>query len=188
MTVVPQQYTLHCVTIGGSAYTITLYGNNQQIYSGGYGNGNCIRQLLHSSNGPYDNTVNITWDTESISSGSFSQSVNDDQMYRCNVYFHIDRDDYLTVKSIYIISLSQLLSPSVGQLIQLMLMDIIIVNATSDTDTVTHQVKGGSQSTTTLKGLRVGTTYSITVRAYQDILGPVSNTVSVQTYPGICMS
>ena len=40
---------------------------------------------------------------------------------------------------------------------------------------------GGSQSTTTLKGLRVGTTYSITVRAYQDILGPVS---SVQTYPG----
>ena len=44
---------------------------------------------------------------------------------------------------------------------------------------------GGSQSTTTLKGLRGGTTYSITVRAYQDILGPVSNTISVQTYPGI---
>ena len=46
-------------------------------------------------------------------------------------------------------------------------------------------MKGGSQSTTTLKRLRVRTTYNITVRAYQDILGPVSNTISVQTYPGI---
>ena len=69
--------------------------------------------------------------------------------------------------------------------------DGYVVNATSDTDTVTQQVKGGSQSTTTLKGLRVGTTYSITVRAYQDILGPAtcSNTISVQTYEsGIIMS
>ena len=46
---------------------------------------------------------------------------------------------------------------------------------------------GGNQSTTTLKGLRRGTTYNITVRAYQDILGSVSNTISVQTYPGICI-
>ena len=50
---------------------------------------------------------------------------------------------------------------------------------------MTQQVKGGNQSTTTLKGLRIGTTYNITVRAYQDILGPVSNTTSVETYPGI---
>ena len=47
---------------------------------------------------------------------------------------------------------------------------------------------GGNQSTTTLKGLRGGTTYNITVRAYQDILGPVSNTISVQTYPGIVIA
>ena len=47
---------------------------------------------------------------------------------------------------------------------------------------MTQQVKGGSQSTTTLKGLRVGTTYNIMVKAYQDILGPVSNTISVHTY------
>ena len=50
---------------------------------------------------------------------------------------------------------------------------------------MTQQVEGRSQSTTTLKGLRVGTTYNITVRAYQDILGPVSNIISVQTYPGV---
>ena len=101
MTVVPQQYTLHCVTIGFGSYTITLYDNNQQIYSGACGNGNCIRQLLHSSNTTYDNTVNITWDTETISSGSFSQSVNGDQMYRCNVHEgDANRNCYLTVKGI----------------------------------------------------------------------------------------
>ena len=101
MTVVPQQYTLHCVTIGDGGYTITLYGNDQQIYSRNCGNENCIRQLLHSSNTTYDNTVNITWDTETISSGSFSQSVNDDQMYRCNVIrSDANRNRYLTVKGI----------------------------------------------------------------------------------------
>ena len=47
---------------------------------------------------------------------------------------------------------------------------------------MTQQVKGGNQSTTTLKRLRVGTIYNITIRAYQDILGPVSDTISVQTY------
>ena len=145
MTVVPQQYTLHCVTIGDGGYTITLYGNNQQLYSGGCGNGNCIRQLLQSSNGTYDNTVNITWDTETISSGSFSQLVNGDQIYRCNVvYGPSNRNRYLTVKGInYFIHIFNiyfkfqdflhlllkstrrvLLSLSVGQLIQLTLMDM----------------------------------------------------------------
>ena len=101
MTVVPQQYTLHCVTIGDS-YTITLYGNDQQIYSGGCGSGNCIKQLLHSSNGTYDNTVNITWDTKTISSGSScSQSVNGDQMHRCNVFLYSsNRNRNLRVKGI----------------------------------------------------------------------------------------
>ena len=99
MTVVPQQYTLHCVTTGDVVYSITLYSNDQQIYSG---NGVSIREQLHSSNSTYDNTVNITWDTQTISSGqSFSQSVNGDQMYRCNVErLGTIRDHYLTVKGI----------------------------------------------------------------------------------------
>ena len=49
----------------------------------------------------------------------------------------------------------------------------------------TQQVKGGSQNTTTLKGLRVGTTYNITIRAYQQLLGSASSPISVQTLPGI---
>ena len=59
--------------------------------------------------------------------------------------------------------------------------DGYVVNATSDTHTVTQQVKKGSQNVMTLKGLIPGTTYNITIRAYQDILGPASNRTSVQT-------
>ena len=59
--------------------------------------------------------------------------------------------------------------------------DEYVVNATSDTHTMTQQVKGGSQNEMTLKELIPATTYDITVRAYQDILGPGSNAISVQT-------
>ena len=104
MTIVPQQYTLHCVTIGVGSYTVRLYYGNssQQIYSGVCGNENCIKQLLHNSNGTYDNSVSITWDTETISSGSFcSQSFDGDQMYRCNVHEgDANRNHYLSVKGI----------------------------------------------------------------------------------------
>ena len=103
MTVIPQQYTLHCVTIGYTVYNITLYYEDEKLE-------NYSREPLHSSNGTYDNTVTITWDTETIniSTGSFNQSVNDDQMYTCNVYViynnvpRVDRTRYLTVKGIYI--------------------------------------------------------------------------------------
>ena len=63
--------------------------------------------------------------------------------------------------------------------------DGYVVNVTSDTDTVqTVQVEGSSNNTITLNGLNIETTYSITVKAYQQLLGPVS-TISVQTLPGI---
>ena len=66
--------------------------------------------------------------------------------------------------------------------------DGYVVNVTSDTDTVqTVQVEGSSNNTITLNGLREGTTYNITVRAYQQLLGP-ANTISVQTLPGIATS
>ena len=147
MTVVPQQYTLHCVSIGDGGYSIIiLHGNDQQIYNGNCPNGVCVREQLHSSNNTYDNTVNIIWDTQTISSGqSFSQSVNGDQMYRCNVASNRDRTltvkgkktiSYIIIFNIYfklqdslllllLKSTRQvLLSLSVGQLIQLMLMDM----------------------------------------------------------------
>ena len=64
--------------------------------------------------------------------------------------------------------------------------DGYVVNVTSDTDTVqTVQVEGSSNNAITLNGLRGGTIYNITVRAYQQLLGPASSTISVQTLPGI---
>ena len=65
--------------------------------------------------------------------------------------------------------------------------DGYVVNVTSDTDTVqqTLQVEGGSQNTTTLEGLKERTNYNITVRAYQQLLGPASSPISVQTLSGI---
>ena len=63
--------------------------------------------------------------------------------------------------------------------------DGYVVNVTSDTDTVqTILGDGSSNNTITLNGLRALTTYIITVRAYQQLLGPAS-TISVQTLPGI---
>ena len=60
--------------------------------------------------------------------------------------------------------------------------DGYVVNVTSDTDTVqTVQVEGSSNNTITLNGLRVKTTYNILVRAYQQLLGPASSAISVQT-------
>ena len=102
MTIVPQQYTLHCVSTGDGEYKVALSSNDQQIYTENCGNRVCVRELLHRSNNTYDNTVNITWDTQTISSGqSFSQSVNGDQMYRCYVRKFDKRNRYLIVKGIY---------------------------------------------------------------------------------------
>ena len=62
--------------------------------------------------------------------------------------------------------------------------DGYVVYVTNDTDTVqVVQVKGSS---ITLNGLKGGTTYKIRVRAYQQLVGPPSNTITVQTLPSIC--
>ena len=44
-----------------------------------------------------------------------------------------------------------------------------------------QQVNGSSVNETTLNGLIPGTTYNITIRAYQDLLGPASEPLSVFT-------
>ena len=146
----------------------------------------------------------MTWNAEEINSGIFSQSNNNgDHKYRC--YENIDnviRNRYLTVTGkyyysymmSYIILSAPEFTPSPSILVNKTATTITIswtpvpsdadgyvVNATSNTHTVTQQVKGGSQNVMTLKRLIPGTTYNITIRAYQDILGPASNKTSVQT-------
>ena len=59
--------------------------------------------------------------------------------------------------------------------------DGYVVNASSLNDYVIQQVNGSSVNETTLNGLIPGTTYNITIRAYQDLLGPASEPLSVIT-------
>ena len=217
MTVVPQQYRLHCV-YSGWYKEFRWYNNNSELNCGSPQNGfSCninptpsqqaiIVRSLH--------TFTVTWYAEDISSGIFSQSNNNgDHVHRCYVRVaEIIRNRYLTVTGKYFYYYSYMMSyvilsapgftPSPPTLVNKTATTITVswtpipsdsdgyvVNVTSDTHIVTQQVKGGSQNEMTLKGLIPATTYNITVRAYQDILGPASNVISVQTLSsGIVMS
>ena len=217
MTVVPQQYTLHCV-YSGFFHQFKWYYNstNTEFNCGSPQNGYSCNiggvQTLYSVNSTKFRALTVTWDAEEISNGIFSQSNNNgDHVHRC--YVRVDkimRNRYLTVTGKYFFYYSYMMSyvtysapgftPSLPTLINKTATTITVnwtpvpsdadgyvVNITSNTHVVTQQVKEGSQNETTLKGLIPATTYNITVRAYQDILGPTSNAISVQT-SGIAMS
>ena len=212
MTVLPQQYTLTCVKIGFDAYSYFLYFGATQVASatGCPSGGGCTgRQLLHSSNRTYAHSVTITWDTETISSGSFSQSTTGDHTYQCQLNanddafarrhnvtitgneFEIDNEDIEMFLSVPGFTPSPLVNVTATTITVSWTPDPsdadgYVVNVTSDTDTEqrTRQLEGGSQNNITLEGLRGGTTYNITVRAYQQLLGPASSPISVQTLPG----
>ena len=169
--------------------------------------------VLVSSSNTIRYTVNITWDGMTVSSGSISQSTTGDQMYQClldNLSGGDDRTRTLTIKgsvyeyanstdNIYVSLIVPAIAPSslteVNKTTTTITVswtaldssdaDGYVVNVTSDSDTVqTVQVEGSSNNTITLNGLNIEITYSITVRAYQQLLGPAS-TISVQTLPGI---
>lgn len=65
--------------------------------------------------------------------------------------------------------------------------DGYIINATSEGHgTVIQRVEASSSFTitVTLEGLREGTTYNITVRAFEQLLGSASDAIRVHTLPG----
>ena len=64
-------------------------------------------------------------------------------------------------------------------------VDGYVINVTSDANKVqTVEVKGGSNNIITLKGLQGETNHSINIRAYQQLLGPASSKINIQTLPG----
>ena len=163
-------------------------------------------QIIHSINNTIVHNLTATWYAEKVNSGIFSQSNNNgDHVHGC--YENVDeigRNRYLTVTGKYFYYYSYMMSfvilsapgfiPSPPTLVNKTATTITVswtpvpsdangyvVNVTSDTHTVTQQVKGGNQNEMKLKGLIPATTYDITVRAYQDIVGPASNVISIQT-------
>uniref|UniRef100_A0A1X7VGR8 Fibronectin type-III domain-containing protein n=1 Tax=Amphimedon queenslandica TaxID=400682 RepID=A0A1X7VGR8_AMPQE len=198
MTVYPQEYKLNCTKIGYYRYdgismsigstALASYTNcNDQI-------SNCPGTVLVSFSNTVRYTVTVTWDGMTVSSGSMSQSTTGDQMYQCVVEVTDQptrtRDVIVKVPATAPSSLTEVNKTTTTITVNWTALDSsdadgYVVNVTSDTDTVqTVQVEGSSNNTITLNGLREGTTHSITVRAYQQLLGPAS-TISVQTLPVI---
>uniref|UniRef100_A0A1X7SXP1 Fibronectin type-III domain-containing protein n=1 Tax=Amphimedon queenslandica TaxID=400682 RepID=A0A1X7SXP1_AMPQE len=201
MTVYPQEYKLNCIKIGFYQYGISMsigstalanYTNCEDRYID-----NCNGTVLVSSTYTVRYTVNITWDGMTVSSGSISQSTTGDQMYQCRVADRPDsnairiRNVTIKVPATAPSSLTEVSKTATTITVNWTALDSsdadgYVVNVTSDTDTMrtTVKVEGRSNNTITVNGLRGGTTYSITVRAYQQLLGPAS-TISVQTLPVI---
>uniref|UniRef100_A0A1X7V511 Fibronectin type-III domain-containing protein n=1 Tax=Amphimedon queenslandica TaxID=400682 RepID=A0A1X7V511_AMPQE len=197
MTVYPQEYELNCTKIGHYGYGINMSIGTAALasHTGCYDpNGNCNGTVLVSSSNTVRYTVDITWDGMNVSSGSISQSTTGDQMYQCVVQVAGQptrtRDVIVKVPATapsFLTKINKTITTITASWTALNSSDAdgYVVNVTSDTDTVqTVQVEGSSNNTITLNGLRGGTTYSITVRAYQQLLGPAS-TISVQTLPVI---
>uniref|UniRef100_A0A1X7T585 Fibronectin type-III domain-containing protein n=1 Tax=Amphimedon queenslandica TaxID=400682 RepID=A0A1X7T585_AMPQE len=214
ITVLPQTYTLHAIKIGNNDHSSFLHAANWYYESGSSSTKLCTGSRASYSctfmyghgmsvdygNGRWDYTLTVTWSGETISSGVLSQSNNNgDHVFRFYLDFgHINHSPVKRNRDIFVIapatapsSLTEVNKTATTITVSWTALDSsdadgYVVNVTSDTDTVpqTVQVEGSSNNTITLNGLRGGTTYNITVRAYQQLLGPAS-TISVQTLPGI---
>uniref|UniRef100_A0A1X7VPK1 Fibronectin type-III domain-containing protein n=1 Tax=Amphimedon queenslandica TaxID=400682 RepID=A0A1X7VPK1_AMPQE len=203
MTVYPQEYKLNCIKIGYEIYDISMSIGSTALASytncHDNNNNNCCPGTDLSGPVAYTvrYTVTITWDGMTVSSGSISQSTTGDQMYLCRVADHPDsreiriRNITIKVPATAPSSLTEVSKTATTITVSWTALDSsdadgYVVNVTSDTDTVqTVQVEGSSNNTITLNGLNIETTYSITVRAYQQLLGPTSSAISVQTLPVI---
>ena len=90
MTVYPQEYTLHCVKTGYHLYNFKINIGNTALAN--YTrcdtkmNSLCTdSKLLHSSNHTVEHNITVSWDGQTITSRSFSQSFTGDQDYQCVV-------------------------------------------------------------------------------------------------------
>ena len=91
MTVYPQEYTLHCVKIGLNPYNFEMRLGGSTVTSAS----GCTDALsscsgrveLQDYSNTYDHTVTISWDGQTITSGSsFNQSNTGDQTFQCNMW------------------------------------------------------------------------------------------------------
>ena len=91
MTVYPQEYTLHCVKIGHNPYNFEMRLGFSTVTSATECSNtlsSCSdRVLLQDYSNTYDHNVTISWDGQTITSGSsFSQSNTGDQTFQCNMW------------------------------------------------------------------------------------------------------
>ena len=151
---------------------------------------------------PINKPITVTWEAEEISSGAFRQNNNNgDHVIECYARRNaFSRMSTITIEGImyFCVKLSILyfLAPSSSPTITVVSTTTTSITVnwmydTSDADGyvvyyngTAKLVEGGNMKETTLDGLIPGTTYSVTVRAYQDILGPASTTLNSATDNG----
>ena len=160
---------------------------------------------VDEDNGKYDFTLTITWDGEGIIDEDLNQEISySDHVYSFHLKFgeaprnrsYVITGEYSALRACYNFLLVPESAPSSLTVVNKTANTITIswaaldssdadgyvVNVTTDTDTVQIvQVEGSSNNTITLNGLKIETTYNITVRAYQQLLGPASSTINVTT-------
>ena len=91
MTVYPQEFKLNCVKIGYPEYDIMVIIGNTAVANLTGCNDDyspCPQSVLLDGTYLIDRvryTITITWDGDTFSNGSFSQSITGDQEYQCVV-------------------------------------------------------------------------------------------------------
>ena len=196
VTAIPQQYKINCNIAGKSVHKFNFYYDDTDLTSICNGQGNGFSCTTITKNGLKSdltpsllrrNLLTVTWEAENISSGN-----NGDHKIKC----YAERNNfkrtskYIIVKGnssinkpYYIFILAPSSSPSNVTVVSICAINVT-VNWTYDTNDADgyvvyynnniSKVEGGDVKETTLDGLIPVTSYTITVRAYQDILGPPS--------------
>ena len=204
MKTIPQQYKINCIIIGKNVPKFNCYYDDTDLTDicNGTGNGFSCTIMIENENELVSNItqkplrhglLTVTWEAEEISSGVFRQDNNNgDHRMKC----YAERgnakrtSEYIIVKGNYLINrydytfiLAPSSSPSNVIVVSICATNITVnwIYDTNDADGYVvyynnnvSKVEGGDVKETTLDGLIPVTSYSITVRAYQDILGPPS--------------
>uniref|UniRef100_A0A1X7TJI3 Fibronectin type-III domain-containing protein n=1 Tax=Amphimedon queenslandica TaxID=400682 RepID=A0A1X7TJI3_AMPQE len=201
MTVYPQKYKLNCTKIGHKPYTISIkLGNTSLANYTNCNDGNnspCPGDIINGDTNTVRYTFDITWDGRTATIGSSNNLITGDQMYKCFLDNNggPNRTRTLTIKvpdtapsSLTVINKTATTITVSWTPLDSSDADGYVVNVTNDTNATvqTIQVEGNTNNTITLDGLDIQIIYTVTVRAYQQLLGPAGTcTISLQDLLGI---
>ena len=201
ITDIPQIYEVNCAIAGkiDRAVTLSFTYDTNTIDVCTTTDFNCtIRTISDSAPNPLRHgLLTVTWEAENINIGNndgdhrISCSAKSNNTTRTSEYITVRGNSLVPVMDyIFLFILAPSSSPSGVRAVSICATNITVnwMYDTSDADgyvvyynDTAELVVGGDAKETTLDGLIPGTSYSITVRAYQDILGPPSSPLKIYT-------
>ena len=201
VTAIPQQYKINCIIAGKYVLKLNFYYDDTDLtgicnsQSNGF---SCTTMIENENELVSDITpsklrhglLTVTWEAGEISNGIFRQDNNNgDHRIRCYAErgnakrtseYIIVKGNSLINRHYYTFILAPSSSPSNVTVVSICATNVTVnwIYDTNDADGYVvyynnnvSKVEGGDVKETTLDGLIPVTSYSITVRAYQDILG-----------------